>query len=274
MSEETNKNSTIKDTIEAATGLVKAIPIYDDAIQPAAKEIGKSLSTVAKLVNVALSPVSALVWGFDQLQDFINGTVSKKLENVSEEKIITPDPSIVGPALESLRYNGNNENIKELYANLIANAMDVDTVKKAHPSFVEIIKNLTSDEALILKFFRPGVYQPIVDIKLADNETGGEFNFEENVSEIGRMAGCKHLDLVPSYIDNLCRLGLLIIPPGRQLIKDDAYDSIIKTPVVELIQKALEDRSAGKSLNFNKKYIELTSLGCQFQSACVEDKNP
>ena len=54
-----SEENKIRDTIEAATGLVQAIPIYQDAIQPAAKEIGGALQTVAKAIHVALAPVSA-----------------------------------------------------------------------------------------------------------------------------------------------------------------------------------------------------------------------
>ncbi|WP_368192497.1 hypothetical protein [Aeromonas sp. s8] len=68
MSEAEKSEGSVEGTINAVTGLAKAVPIYQDAIQPAAKEIGKALGTVAKTVNVALSPVSALVWGYEQIK--------------------------------------------------------------------------------------------------------------------------------------------------------------------------------------------------------------
>jgi len=40
-------NSNIKDIIDTVRGLTEAVPVYQDAIQPAAKEIGKGLETVA-----------------------------------------------------------------------------------------------------------------------------------------------------------------------------------------------------------------------------------
>lgn len=98
--------SNIEGTINATTGLIKAIPIYQDALQPAAKEIGKALGTVAKTVNVALAPVSALIWGYEQFKKFVNNKVAEKLENTPEKNIITPPLHIAGPALESLKYSG------------------------------------------------------------------------------------------------------------------------------------------------------------------------
>ena len=205
-SENNSKESNVKSTIDAVIGLAKAIPIYDDAIQPAAKEIGKSLATVTKTINIVLAPISALVWGYEKISEFVQNKVAEKLKNVPEENIVTPDPAVVGPALEALRYTGNNETLSELYANLIANSMDKETIKKAHPGFVEIIKNMTSDEGLILKVLIPNFYKPIMDIKLKLKKgTGGEHNLINNYSNIGIEAGCKYPDLTPKYIDNLCK---------------------------------------------------------------------
>ncbi|MEJ7740447.1 MAG: hypothetical protein WKF97_23765 [Chitinophagaceae bacterium] len=77
--EPTKPDSHIKSTIDAATGLVKAIPVYQDAIQPSAKQIGKSLETVAKLVNIALAPIKAVVWGYEQIEQFITNRVAENL---------------------------------------------------------------------------------------------------------------------------------------------------------------------------------------------------
>lgn len=270
-SEDNPKDTNVKSTIDAVTGLVKAIPIYNDAIQPAAKEIGKSLATVTKTINIALLPISALVWGYEKISEFVQNKVSEKLKYIPEENIITPDPSIVGPALEALRYAGNSEVLSELYANLIANSMDKETIKKAHPGFVEIIKNMTADEGLILKVFIPNIYKPIMDVKLKlKTGTGGEHNLVNNYSLIGEEAGCKYPDLTPKYIDNLCRLGLLHMPAGRHLVELNAYDNLIKTEEYEKFKVQHETEHTG--ITEIKKYIELTELGTQFKEACVIDK--
>ncbi|UPT66871.1 MAG: DUF4393 domain-containing protein [Sphingobacteriales bacterium JAD_PAG50586_3] len=268
--ENNSKDSNVKSTIDAVTGLAKAVPIYNDAVQPAAKEIGKSLATVTKTINIALAPISALVWGYDKISEFVQNRVAEKLKDTPEENIVTPDPAVVGPALEALRYTGNNETLRELYANLIANSMDKDTVTKAHPGFVEIIKNMTADEGLILKVFHPNIYKPIVDIKLKIKNGKGEHNLVNNYSNIGKEAGCQHEDLTPQYVDNLCRLGLLHIPAGRHLVGENAYDILLKTEEYEKFIAQYETEHT--TTNVINKYIELTELGAQFRQACVIDK--
>ena len=55
--------SKIRDAADAVKGLLEAAPIYDDALQPAAKQVGKALETLGKAVNMALAPIAALIWG-------------------------------------------------------------------------------------------------------------------------------------------------------------------------------------------------------------------
>src|SRR5690606_33782216 len=163
--ENQNKDTNVKTTIDAVTGLVKAVPVYQDTLQPAAKQIGQSLETVTKTVNIALAPIKALVWGYEKIEDFISTRVSDKLKNVPKENITSPQPEVAGPAVEALRYAGHDENLRELYANLLANAMDIDTVREAHPGFVEILKNISSEEAILLQAFLSRHSYPILEIR-------------------------------------------------------------------------------------------------------------
>src|SRR5207245_353571 len=141
----------IRDAADAAKGILEAVPVYQDVVQPAAKEIGTALQTVAKTIHVVLAPVSALVWGYDQIKDFVSTKVAEKLRDVPPENIASPKPNVAGPALESLRYTGHEEALRDMYANLLAASMDTRTASGAHPAFVEIIRQLTPDEAKLVR---------------------------------------------------------------------------------------------------------------------------
>lgn len=84
----------IKDAADAVKGLVQAVPVYQDALQPAAQEIGSHLKTIAKAVGVAIAPCKALVWGYAAIEDFVNTRVVQKLQDVAPEKIVQPDPHV------------------------------------------------------------------------------------------------------------------------------------------------------------------------------------
>lgn len=44
----------------------------------------------------------------------------------------------------------DSEELRNMYANLLAKAMNVDEKDKVHPAFVELIKQMAPREALIL----------------------------------------------------------------------------------------------------------------------------
>ncbi len=274
MTEETEKENSggiIKQTIDSATALTKAVPIYEDAVQPLAKETGKALGTVGKAVNVALAPISLVVWGYDQMKDFLENKVAEKLENIPEDRITTPPPNVAGPAVEALKFAGQDETLQDMFANLIANSLDSKTVLEAHPSFVDIIKSLSPDEGLILKVFASAQQFPMVDVKLQNKKDRGFNILHRNVSLIGSIAGCKHQGLTPNYLDNLCRLGILEIPSGRRLNDPKAYETITNDQSIKQLEQQFEGNE-NHTIGFDQKFITVTGIGRQFINACIVDK--
>lgn len=127
---------------------------YDDLLKPSAQELGKGLQTIAKSLNIVLSPLAGMVWGFERLQTFLNEEVSRKLAERKTKAITTPSPSVAVPALAALTYLGGESELRDLFANLLVSATDAETATKVHPAFVEIIKQLAADEAKILASLR------------------------------------------------------------------------------------------------------------------------
>lgn len=268
MSEENN----IEATINAATGLLKEVPIYQDSLQPAAKELGVALLTVAKTVNVALAPVSALIWGYDQIKEFAATRLAQKLKDVPEEKIVTPDATVAGPALEALKYTGHKEDLAEMYASLLATAMNADTRDSAHPSFVEIIKQLSPDEAKLIAYVKKhSAVQPMISVRSTiGKNAAGYYALMYYTHAVGH-ASCEQPGRQASYWVNLQRLGLLelredyILSPKNDGI--DRYDEILQDEYVRsLEQKIVED---GKFVDIRKGSVMMTPFGLQFCDACI-----
>lgn len=264
------------DTINAVAELAKVVPIYQDAVQPAARQIGKALETVAKTVHVALAPVSALVWGYDQIKDFVSTKMAERLNNVPPQNIITPKPNVAGPALEALRYTGHEEELSELYANLLASSMDRDTAEKAHPAFVEIIKQLTPDEAKIIGLFLKKAPRPIINVgwkykKGIQGKTGGQ-DILKNHSHLGTLAKCQYPDLTPTYIDNLCRLGLAAVPIFDSYTAQGVYDALENDSAVMQIKQQLEN-DPERDITISRVMLKVTELGKQFAHICAQRKS-
>jgi hypothetical protein len=264
-------SSNVKDTAEAVKGIVEAVPVYQDAIQPAAQEVGKGLQTVAKTIHIVLAPVSALVWGYEQIENFVSTRVAEKLSNTPNEELIEPKPHVAGPALEALRYTGHEESLRDLYANLLAASMDAKTASTAHPGFVEIIKQLTPDEARMLNLFTGTQRLPILTVhSRSEDEQRGFKEVFKNFSLFGQESGCEHPHLSPSYLDNLARLGLIEIRGEKYYTASDAYEELENHPSIIEIKRQIDEQDGAKS-ETQKGMIDITNLGEQFIKACVID---
>lgn len=270
-----SEENKMRDVVDAVTGIAKAIPVYQDVLQPAAQEIGTALQTVAKTIHVALAPVSALVWGYDQIKEFVSTKVADRLKNVPPENIVTPKPNVAGPALEALRYTGHEPTLSDLYANLLAASMDKSTAQGAHPAFVEIIKQLTPDEAKLVALFVKDMPFPLIDIRWEyknpqDGKTGGQ-DVLVHYSHLGQIAGCEFPQMTPTYIDNLCRLGLAEVPTFWQYTGKGVYDPLESDTHVKNLTTSLEANPEVKPV-VERKGLKITELGKQFAHVCVVRK--
>jgi hypothetical protein len=265
----------IRETAEAVTGALTAVPVYQDVVQPAAQEIGKALQTVAKTVHMALAPVSALVWGYDQIKDFVSSKVADRLKNVPPERVISPKPNVAGPALESLRYTGHEESLSDLYANLLAASMDKATAEGAHPAFVEIIRQLTPDEAKILQLFLKSMPYPLLTVrreyKTPRPGKKGGIDLVVNYSHLGIIAKCEFPQMTPTYLDNLCRLGLADIPLMFEYTSPGVYDVLENSDEILKLKARIDGSPDWKSV-VQRKGLIVTQLGHQFASICVARK--
>lgn len=268
----TDPGSNIRDTAEAVKGITDNVPVYQDAIQPAARKVGEGLETIASTILIALAPLKALVWGYEQFESFLSIKVAEKLSETPSDEIIEPKLHVAGPAIEALRYTGNEETLSDLYANLLAASMDARTAFKAHPGFVEIIKQITPDEARLLKYFSIAERLPLITVQKAvksESNEGGYVDVLVKFSTFCGDAGCEHSHLTPAYLDNLARLGIITLPDKFYTAKD-AYEELENHPSVLEVKEQINSSGEGKA-EISKRLVEITSLGEQFMEACVVD---
>ncbi|AZF48249.1 MULTISPECIES: DUF4393 domain-containing protein [unclassified Pseudomonas] len=265
-----DSNNT-KDVIDAVAGLTKEIPIYQDFLQPAVQELGKGLHTLSKTVSLALLPVSALVWGVDEIKDFVVTKVTQKLRNVPEEDVIAPRPNVGGPILEALRYTGHEDELSDMYANLLASAMDVSTANHSHPSFVESIKQMTSDEAKIMKLFLKRDAFPTLTIRAEFKESNSGYDHTLLVSDLGSLAICESPAMTPYFLDNLRRLGLVELLREHGLHDAAGYEVLEESNgVVQAISEiSYEEEMKARII---RGAVKVSPLGRLFLQVCVVSK--
>jgi len=129
--------------------IAKMLPVekvYDDAVQPAFREIGDVARNTIKASRFILAPIDYLAAQQDRYQAFLK----KVNDKVPEERMIPAHPQIAGPVIEGLRYLEQDNLLSELFINLLARAIDKERVSEAHPAFASIISQLSPDEAIII----------------------------------------------------------------------------------------------------------------------------
>ena len=149
--------------------------------------------------------------------------------------------------------------------------MDKDTSHQAHPGFVETLKNLTSDEAILLQTFISESGHPLIDITSKSlNEKGFSIHYS-NYGHFHKKVTLNRPDLAPVYIDNLCRLGILEIPALTSITEPNTYETLINDTDLDKIKDQIKNQLK-RNINFKNKYVTLTNFGRQFVKNVVIEK--
>jgi hypothetical protein len=137
---------------------------------------------------------------------------------------------------------------------LLDASADVGYHESAHPAYNRLLAELTPDEARILRLFAQRGPQPAVDVRTRKLLGGGSRLVEPGLTMIARYAGLTNTVRVPSYLDNMSRLGLI-------RFDDDALPDQRLYDVLEAQQEVKEALSkAGRGMTI-RRHIELTVFG-------------
>lgn len=226
------------------------------------------------------------------------------LKNVSEikpENIQEPKLNILGPALEASRFYIEEEDLREMFAKLIASSMDAGKNSQIHPSFVEVIKQLSGEDALFLKEFQKQSRLPygkvlIVEdkentpekeiedsngfMKLPDLPSWEEFNRQNTVksqpyiNHFYYSENREHIYQNDFNISSLERLGLIKISQEAQLSISSVYSEIERNfnsmrTFMENDEYRKKQIPVGFHLELIKGVIDLTTFGINFFSVCI-----
>ncbi len=125
--------------------------VYSDLARPGVKQVGIALGTILSVINVPLLPLKA--WSEKANVVFINNMEKyrERLKDTSEVEVSAVPPEIGVPIIESLGYT-MDEDLSDLFVELLAKAAFNKEGEEAHPSFIATIKNLSPDEAKVIQW--------------------------------------------------------------------------------------------------------------------------
>lgn len=193
--------------------------------------------------------------------------IIQELHNVKPENIQQPKLNIVGPAIEASKYYIEEPPLRDMFAKLIASACDSTKSEVTHPAFVECIKQMNSNDAILLTKLKS--FGPLADYS---------FHCIKKPGQVWNLARCVCLsDSIPDYsekntlsISNLHRLNIITINT-MDTIKDESFYK--QYTEIALYQQALQLFDLNKHLysrfELAKYYYQITPFGRSFVAICL-----
>jgi hypothetical protein len=153
--------------------------------------------------------------------------------------------------------------LRERGEELLRRSRDVNFDEDAHPAYMRILEDLAPDEARILRLLKDEGPQPSVDVRsgLLPLQSTSEL-VVAGLNMLGPEAGCRHVEDVPAYLNNLFRLGLVWF--SREPVRDPRrYQVLEAQPDVD---DALKTTGHTRTV---RRSIHLTPFGRDFCELCL-----
>lgn len=241
--------------------------IYKDAASPAVSEVGK---VAGRSVKALLSPIRGFLWCWEKIEEYVEDAVQKKLEDVPEEQLKSPEPEIAVPLLQSLTYTAQNETLREMYIALLANSMDKSKENVVHPSYVEIIRKMNRLDALVFeKLSDERGYIKAVNPHISISGTNMFISGALPEWYLGWTIESYDEFAISASLVRLSKFGIIDLMYDRSIDKGD-YSELEKTPF-------LDKMLAGHTFFHPNDSLEITTTKCvvfvneygkQFREAC------
>ena len=147
---------------------------------------------------------------------------------------------------------------------LLARSTDVRYEEHAHPAFARILGEMAPDEARILRLLATEGSQPAIDVRSSAPLGVMSEMVASGLTMIGAESGCRYVDRVPAYLNNLYRLGLIWF--SREPVEDHLRYQVLEAQpeVAAALRKA--GRGRGKTV---RRSIRLTPFGIDFCATCL-----
>lgn len=257
--------------------------VYDDVAHPSTKIIGEILAKCTEFII----GIETNKRRYDLLKKNMLECLRKIKKKIDTGKKFNEAPrlNIAIPIMNQISLIEEKE-LDEMFTELLAKECTKEESPRVLPAFVEILKNLSSDEAKMLKKINSGFsfihpetnhpntarpYTPIVKIR-ANNADKTYEVIQDVYTDSFDSLQLDYKENIPIYLSNLKRIGLITIPTGTfegGIIHNFPYQSYFKNKLY--IQKVERDiQKNNRTLDLEEGHIAFTDLGKKFMIAVLE----
>jgi hypothetical protein len=244
----------------------------------AVKTIGVPLQakigeTIGQLYDIALGHRMAL-WSERRKNILVQNTITvvRELQHSDPMKINQIHPDFAIPIIEKLSYVEAPE-IAKLFASLLAKSVHGDHVQNAHPRYINIINNLSIDDARIIKYLyedsqRVFAY-PIPYIRVyGENKTNpnNRLEYSERLTAIQKNVDLIYPEADVLYIENLVSQEILQII-DKPLVESHFYEEALNlyADYITEVKTTIQD---DYEIKIEYGEYRLTYWGKAFINAC------
>jgi len=194
--------------------------------------------------------------------------LEKKVESIPEERRLEPNTHTVCTALESMRYCVEEVELRNMFSTLIANSLDKEMHEIVHPSYGDIIKQLTSYDAKLILWMKKQEAIPAIRFRVNIKGKNEYLQLPTIYIEYGEDT----IEMLQVSLENLSRLKIIDLNLDTSYSDKQLYENIKK------MKKYNEDKTSVESqIEENKKLddvlgsIEISQFGRKFIDACCSD---
>lgn len=245
-----------------------AAKLYDDLGKPVVAPFGKILSYPSRVIYLLTSQFDLYLHKQEKLLEAAMNEIDKKTKGMTDEQFSPPLLNIAVPAIKRMALSLDIEELRDLYTTLLVTSMKNDTHNSVMPAFVDVISQLTSDEAKLLKYIvNNGNKIAACEIRMFKShahEDGFEIAADNILNLPENLLFCPENEEI--YISNMARLGLIDVPKGLCINNDDLYVEIEQGIHDKAISEGFDDR-----IQIIRKMVRLTKFGIAFADVCIED---
>ncbi len=243
--------------------------IIDNALEKPTKESGKALGTILEFFNnTILYPMQKYnLYANNKLNKFAE-QLEDKASKIPKKKITAPSINILGGAIEGLKYNLDEEHIKNMFLNILISDINIDKKTDVLPSFIEIVKQLSNEDAIFLKKLY-NIYKTtnsksfVLIMMILKNPNNPSFFVDLDkyiVSSENNIM--RTIKINPIILDNLMRLGIINIKQGHTIAGTKLYDTGFDT--------LKRNYSKEENISCNRGILNITDFGMRFLKICID----
>lgn len=193
--------------------------------------------------------------------------LSESISKIPKDKQMEPSLQITAQALENSKYCVEKQELRQMFTSLISHSMNKDFASKIHPSFAEIIKQMSVMDAKIIQLFKenekPVIGLPVCQYRLKFSESSPYASIPEHI-----FLELPDTDLMicSQSLSSLSRLGVVSVSYEQKLDTPNLYDKFLQHPIYRTVKE-----QSPFEIMMKAGAVILTPLGRSFVEVCLPD---